>query len=162
MNAWFPGGAIQAIFGKIVPLCGAAQHTGVWGVPRPDVDRVCDREHAFRHIKGGIQRSRNRIVERDGQQTPPPPEESVLHGPSEEWRLRLSPESCKFTKKAHTIIAPAPPCTRRDDEEAAPVASHEVRVRGILRTLCRCKRCRWYSPGGVRLPQKWARRSSRR
>ena len=37
--------SIQArVIGKTVPLCGAAQHTGVWGVPRPDVDRVCDRE----------------------------------------------------------------------------------------------------------------------
>ena len=104
MNAWFPGGAIQSIIGKIDAPCGAAQHTDVWGVPRPDVDRVCDREQAFRHIQGGIQRRRNRIVERDGQQTPPPPEESVLHGPSEEWRLRLGAESCKFTKKAHTIV----------------------------------------------------------
>ena len=135
MNAWFPGGAIQSIIGKIDAPCGAAQHTDVWGVPRPDVDRVCDREQAFRHIQGGIQRRRNRIVERDGQQTPPPPEESVLHGPSEEWRLRLSPESCKFTKKTHTIIAPAPPCSRRDDEEAAAVAGHEVVVRGVLLSL---------------------------
>ena len=67
MNAWFAGGAIRAIIGKIDPLCGAAQHTDVWGVPRPDVDRVSDREQAFRHIQGGIQRRRNRIVERDGQ-----------------------------------------------------------------------------------------------
>ena len=65
----------------------------------------------------------------------------MLHGPSEEWRLRLSPESCKFTKKTHTIIAPAPPCTRRDDEEAAAVAGHEVVVRGVLLSLSRCKRC---------------------
>ena len=62
MNAWFPGGAIQAIIGKIDPLCGAAQHTDVWGVPRPDVDRVSDREQAFRHIQGGIQSRRNRIL----------------------------------------------------------------------------------------------------
>ena len=60
MNAWFPGGATRAIIGK--PLCGAAQHTDVWGVPRPDVDRVSDREQAFRHIQGGIQSRRNRIL----------------------------------------------------------------------------------------------------
>ena len=36
--------SIQVRIGKTDPLCGAAQHTGVWGVPRPDVDRVCDRE----------------------------------------------------------------------------------------------------------------------
>ena len=87
MNAWFLGGAIRAIIGKSDPLCGAAQHTDVWGVPRPDVDRVSDREQAFRHIQGGIQRRRNRIVERDGQQTPPTPDESELREPSEEWRL---------------------------------------------------------------------------
>ena len=33
MNAWFLGGAIRAIIGKSDPLCGAAQHTDVWGVP---------------------------------------------------------------------------------------------------------------------------------
>ena len=43
MNTWFPGGAIQAIICKIDPLCGAAQPTDVWGVLRPDVDRVSDR-----------------------------------------------------------------------------------------------------------------------
>ena len=62
MNAWFLGGAIRAIIGKSDPLCGAAQHTDVWGVPRPDVDRVSDREQAFRHIQGGIQSRRNRIL----------------------------------------------------------------------------------------------------
>ena len=71
-------------------------------------------------------------MERDGQQAPPASEKGKLHGAPEEWRLRLSPDAREFAKKAHTIIAPAPPCTRRDDEEAAPVASHEVRGRGIL------------------------------
>ena len=49
--------AIQVIIGKTDPLCGAAQHTGVWRVPRPDIDRVCDRnlqraERAFKEENG--------------------------------------------------------------------------------------------------------------
>ena len=40
---------------------------------------------------------------------------------------------------AGKIIAPAPPCTRSNDEETASVAGHEVGVRVVLLTLWRGK-----------------------